>query len=284
MASTTFWLTALAVGIFLIELMKGRHRGIHRPQDAWIIVTSIAGGTLLRPVLALVTGTAISVLMPAYQGILAGTPFVPALIAIFLIAEFFQYIIHRAAHNSKRHKFLYGMHRTHHSAPYVNVTLTYRSNLFWAFVHSYTWVMAVAFYLGLAGPALAFFVIMMAWNALTHSDWRWDDAVIAHIPYGRRIIDALEWLVITPRIHHTHHGFGKDGQAYRNFCTVLSIYDRMFGTLHIPEGRPYRYGLPGGEHHWLRQILFPLLPLGEAKRRRPSPATESETLSVGRDI
>lgn len=277
--SSTAWLFALVACIFFVELALGRHKGIHRSQDVMIILMSQVGGVLLRPVLAFATGGAMGILIPAFQGALASVPFAFALVAIFLVAEFFQYVIHRAAHDSRRHKLLYGMHRTHHSAPYVNVTLTYRSNLFWPFVHSYTWVMAVAVYLGLAGPAAVFFVTMMAWNALTHSDWRWDDAVINRVPQGRRIVEMLEWVVITPRIHHTHHGYGKDGQPYRNFCTVLSIYDRLFGTLHIPEGRPYRYGLPGGEHHWLRQALFPLLPLGEAKRRRPPVAAHDRVAS-----
>ena len=81
------------------------------------------------------------------------------------------------------------------------------------------------------------------------------------------MVTAAEWILVTPRIHHTHHGYGRDGKAYRNFCTMLSFYDRLFGTLHIPEGRPWRYGLPGGEHVWWRQLLFPLVPLGESRKR-----------------
>ena len=143
----------------------------------------------------------------------------------------------------------------------------WRTNLIWPLVHAYTWVTAAGFYLGMTGATTVFYLTIMAWNVLTHSDWRWDDMIIAKLPGGRRLITAAEWIIVTPRIHHTHHGYGRDGKAYRNFCTMLSFYDRLFGTLHVPEGRPWRYGLPGGEHIWWRQLLFPLVPLGESKKR-----------------
>jgi len=266
MSSTYAWLAALYLGIFLIEFVKGYHKGIHRSGDLLLIASFLMGSAMLRPVMAFATAWVIGLALPAYHNSLADMPFALAVVMVFLVAEFFQYVIHRAAHNPKRHKLLYGMHRTHHSAPFVNITIIYRTNVFWQFVHSYTWTMAVGVYLGLAGPVAVFFVIMMAWNALTHSDWRWDDAVIQSVSWGERFIRGLEWIVITPRMHHTHHGYGKDGRTYNNFCTVLSLYDRIFGTLHTPQGRPYRYGLPGGDYHWLRQSLFPLLPLGEARK------------------
>jgi sterol desaturase/sphingolipid hydroxylase (fatty acid hydroxylase superfamily) len=261
-----YWIMVLIIGILLIEIAQGRHKGVHRRHDFYIIGAALVGGQLTRPLLALVTAWAIGAVIPAYQGALAGAPFLPSLLVLLLVAEFCQYWIHRAAHNTRRFPWLYGMHRTHHSAPYVNVTLMYRTNLIWPFVHSYTWVAAIGFYLGLFAPATAFYILIMAWNALTHSDWRWDDAIAAKLPGGTKIVPALELVLVTPRIHHTHHGYGRDGKVYRNFCTFFSFYDRLFGTLHIPEGRPWRYGLPGGEHDWWRQMIYPVVPLGKAKK------------------
>lgn len=265
MSNQAWMLIAVAV-VLLIEVLQGRHRGVHRKQDFKILALSLAGSWALRPLLSLLTASVIGLTLPRWENSLNGAPFWPSLVGILLIAEFCQYWLHRWAHNNLRHSILYGMHRTHHSAPYVNVTLMYRTNLFWVFVHSYTWVTAIAIYLGLAAPAASFFLAITFWNVITHSDWRWDDVIIDRVPGGARLVAAFELLFVTPRIHHTHHGYGKDGKAYRNFCTMISIYDRMFGTLHIPQGRPWRYGLPGGEHHWLRQMIFPLIPLGEAIR------------------
>src|SRR3546814_2479234 len=118
--------------------------------------------------------------------------------------------MHRFAHDSKRHPILYGMHRTHHTAPYVNVTLMYRTNLLWPFIHSYTWIVAVALYLGLAQQAAAFYLTIMAWNALTHSAWRWDDAIISHVPGVARPIRYAERIFVTPRFHHLNPGYSKE--------------------------------------------------------------------------
>lgn len=41
-------------------------------------------------------------------------------------------------------------------------------------------------------------------------------------------------------------------QAKSSFCY------RMFGTLHIPEGRPSRYGVPGEDPHWTEEAFYPL--------------------------
>ena len=207
--------------------------------------------------------------MPAYSGSLAGWSFWIALPGLFLLGELWQYWLHRAAHKTVRHKILSGMHRTHHSAPYVNVTVAFRANLLWALIHPYAWITAIGFYLGQPAAATAFYLTIFVWNTLTHSDWRWDDAIAKRLPGGRRIVDAIELGLVTPRMHHAHHGYGKDGRAYNNFSTMLSIYDRLFGTLYIPEGSPMFYGLPGGEHTWYRQMLFPLVPLGEARKYRP---------------
>lgn len=262
-----YWILLLVAAILFIEIATGRHKGVHRRHDFFMLGSVLVASQGTRIMMAWLTAALIGLALPDHRNALATASFWPSLLGLFLIAEFLQYWIHRLAHDSKRHPILYGMHRTHHTAPYVNVTLMYRTNLLWPFVHSYTWVVAVAIYLGLYAQAAAFYLTIMAWNALTHSDWRWDDAIGTHIPGGARIVRALEWILVTPRLHHVHHGYGKDGANYRNFCTFFSFYDRLFGTLKIPDGRPWRYGLPGGDHHWLRQLLFPLVPLGETKKR-----------------
>lgn len=261
------WVLAAIAAVFVIELVQGRHRGVHRLQDGLLIASSLVGSFALRPVLAIVTAFVIGLILPTWKGTLSWAPILPSFLVLLVTAEFAQYWVHRWAHDSVRHKLLHGMHRTHHTAPYVNVTLLYRSNVFWGVVHPYGWVAALAIYLGQAEAAALFFLTILLWNAITHSDWRWDDAVIVHVPGGMRLVRAFELCFVTPRIHHAHHGYGRDGKAYRNFNTMLTVFDRLFGTLHVPEGRPWRYGVPGGEHHWLRQMLFPLVPLGKAVRR-----------------
>jgi sterol desaturase/sphingolipid hydroxylase (fatty acid hydroxylase superfamily) len=281
------WMIALVIGIFAIEFLSGRHRAIHHRQDHLILATALLGAQVTRPVVAILAAALLALLLPAYQGALAALPFWIAFPALVLIGEFWQYWLHRAAHDSVRHKVLSGMHRTHHSAPYVNITVIFRANLIWAFIHPYAWTTAIAFYLGQPVAATAFYLTIFTWNMLTHTDWRWDDHLARALPGGRGIVRALEWVFITPRMHHAHHGYGKDGRAYTNFSTMISLYDRLFGSLFVPQGRPLFYGLPGGEHVWFRQMLYPLVPLGEARKyraHRKAADVEAERLARRRRV
>lgn len=261
------WVLTVVGIVLVIELVQGRHRGVHRLQDGLLIAASFLASLAMRPLLAILTAFVIGLLLPRWQGVLSWAPTLPSFLVLLVTAEFAQYWVHRLAHDPLRHKLLHGMHRTHHTAPYVNVTLLYRSNVFWSVVHPYGWCAASAIYLGQAEAAGMLLLAVLLWNAITHSDWRWDDAVIAHVPKGSALVQAFELVFVTPRIHHAHHGYGRDGTSYRNFNTMLTVFDRMFGTLHVPQGRPWRYGVPGGEHHWVAQMLYPLLPLGPALRR-----------------
>jgi sterol desaturase/sphingolipid hydroxylase (fatty acid hydroxylase superfamily) len=78
----------------------------------------------------------------------------------------------------------------------------------------------------------------------------------------------LQWIVNGPEAHRWHHA--TDGDAYnKNFATKLAIWDRLFGTAWIPEGRkPKSYGLddvpfPEG---YLAQNLFAFRPMTEEKQ------------------
>ena len=263
------WAFALAGGILLVELLTGRHRGIHHRQDYLVIGSALLASQLTRPLLAVMSSALFALVVPAYKGLLADWPVWLAFVMLLLVGELWQYWLHRAAHNSVRHKILSGMHRTHHSAPYVNVSVMVRVNLAWSLMHPYAWMTAIAFYLGQPLAATAFYLSLFSWNALTHSDWCWDEYISKNMPGGRHVVSVLEHVFITPKMHHAHHGYGKNGRAYNNFSTMISMWDRMFGTLFIPEGRPMFYGLPGGEHEWYRQILYPFIPLGETQTYRP---------------
>ena len=54
-----YWIMVLIIGILLIEIAQGRHKGVHRRHDFYIIGAALVGGQLTRPLLALVTAWAI---------------------------------------------------------------------------------------------------------------------------------------------------------------------------------------------------------------------------------
>lgn len=265
MMTMTHALVIFIISVLLAEILSGRHKNIYSLKDLYItggsfIITRLITG----PLVAFGIAQLLTFALPNQADILRNAPLLISLLGLILFAEGIFYWLHRWSHDRARHPLLYGMHYTHHSAKYINITVMARINVFWPVVQPYGWVSGIAIYLGMIETATVFFTLLLAWNALTHSDFRWDDAIAKKLPAGEKMITVIEWLFITPRLHHTHHGFGRNGKAYRNFCTMLSIYDRLFGTLYIPQGRPEHYGIMGREKTCLEQLLYPL-PTSKAK-------------------
>lgn len=254
------WVAVVTAIILLAEIVAGRHRGVYTRNDWFVNGVCILIGSAVRPLGAVVVALLIGWLMPAGRGVLAGMPFWPAVVAIVLASEFANYWVHRLSHELKGKRagdWLWRMHRTHHTARYVNVLLNFRTSIFWSLVAGLTWAFSLAVYLGLAKPAAVAIALFSFWGIFTHSDFRWDIPVRRSRWLGP-IFRVLEHLFVSPGMHHSHHGFGKDGGNYRNYGVCLAVYDWLFGTLFIPEGRPYRYGLPGTETHWADDAFSPL--------------------------
>lgn len=247
--------------ILVAEIWAGRHRGAYSWQELKVtLLCGAIGVAITRPLSALAAAFLFATIAPGFQHSLEGVPFIYAVIGILLLSEFGFYWAHRLAHESRTTRFswFWGFHRTHHSGKFMNVLLNFRVLPLWSFIVPNTWIWGLSVYLGLGSATAVVIVIATIWNLVTHANFRWDDAIRAHPRWGKPW-RALEHVIVTPGIHHTHHGYGKDGASYRNFGVVLSLYDTLFGTLHIPDGRPFKYGLPGpNEAHWTREVFFPL--------------------------
>jgi sterol desaturase/sphingolipid hydroxylase (fatty acid hydroxylase superfamily) len=275
--SAVGWSFAITGAVFAAEAVAGRHKGIYSRHEVLINVSCISVGLLLRPFGAAILSAIVGAIVPAGKGALAGTPFWPSFITLVLLAEAANYAVHRACHEvkgSRRLDWLWRMHRTHHSARYVNVLLTYRVSPFWGLVGGLPWVATFGFYLGMVDATGAMLAVFMLWGIITHSDFRWDDT-LRNNRYTAPLLWVAEHIVITPGVHHTHHGFGKNGANYRNYGICLAIYDWMFGTLLIPTGRPARYGLPGRQDHWIDDAISPLN-LGSLIERRRGASVAAE--------
>lgn len=258
MHSAMVWVTASAFAVLFIELLAGRHTGVYRKGEIPFVLCGLAIGRFaVAPVASLLVAALWRLVFPAHKDMLAGMPFWLALPLVVLANEFFFYWVHRWSHaTAKRRSLLWMIHRTHHSAPYMNVAVWMRLNLWWYFIIPSAWVMSLFLYLGLYEAVGVGIVLNAAWNIVTHSDFRWDDPIRRHRLFGP-LFRALEHVIVSPGIHHTHHGYGRDGASYRNFGVMLSLWDWVFGTLHIPQGRPLRYGIPGHKAGWMEELLYP---------------------------
>ena len=79
------------------------------------------------------------------------------------------------------------------------------------------------------------------------------------ISAGNSIVSANS--LATPRFHHWHHGIEKEAIDV-NFAIHFPLFDRMFGTYHLPPGQwPAGYGIEGHPvpRSYFRQFLYPFL-------------------------
>lgn len=273
------WVTLGAFVVLLAELATGRHKGAYRRKGEFRLIglNMMLGRFLIGPVVAILIATVWSTVLPRFRGALGEMPLWLALPLVMLAGEFCFYWVHRWAHQgAKTRSWLWMIHRTHHSATYMNVSVWMRLNVFWYFIIPTGWTMGLAIYLGLAEAAGITMALNASWNIITHSHFRWDDAVRSHRLFGP-LFRAAEHVIVSPGVHHTHHGFGRDGASYRNFGVMLSMWDWLFGTLYIPDGRPYRYGLPGHDAHWLEELAYPVVRMGRPKASEAAPASIRET-------
>ncbi len=255
--------------VLLLELLRGAHRGIYSRNDFATLILCIAVARVVtRPFLALAIAFALTALFPAGRGALADIAFLPAYLVLLFACEFTFYWVHRWAHEAKGkpgRDWLWKLHRTHHAGKYMNVLVTLRIHPLWTIFVPTTWILGAAVYFGQEPAAVASLLTVYGWNLVTHAHFRWDDKIRSSPRFGPAF-RTVEKFLVSPGIHHTHHGYGRDGAAYRNYAVTFSFLDRLFGTLHIPEGRPAQYGLPGPTPPWYEEVFFPLF--GRTRGRR----------------
>ena len=118
---------AVAYGI---ELVSGRVFRTKRPlRDALFVLTGmLAQSTLSGLVLATALGLFLAYLLPENAGGLADVPFWIAFPLLWVTIEGMHYWLHRFSHENK---WLWNLHRTHHSAMDLNVGVVFRYNVFW---------------------------------------------------------------------------------------------------------------------------------------------------------
>jgi sterol desaturase/sphingolipid hydroxylase (fatty acid hydroxylase superfamily) len=273
MADVRYVLLATMV-IFVIELITS---GLKRAKwgDFGITVICYAINTsVTRPLGGLLYAFLIASLLPRYAGSLSALPLWIATPLVLLVMEFGFYWMHRWSHEGAREgsplAWIWKIHRTHHSPEYLDVSVTMRQNIFWTFVLPTSLVIGTAVYLGMGEGAALATLIIYSWNLLTHTHYRWDHAFLRS-----KAFRAFQHVIVSPSMHHSHHGYGANGKMYCNYCTMFAFYDWMFGTLYLPDGRPSRYGVPGAPAHWAEQVFYPLFAADRFKTRAPvAPAAD----------
>lgn len=234
---------ALALGEKFLPTISSRGRG-----NGADVVANLSGfvmqGALIPGLAYLISAIVLPRVAPSAEGIL-GLGFIAAFMLCFVGVDLLYYMQHVAFH---RIEALWRLHRCHHACPNLSVWTTARNSLVTHFAIVYLLVNPWLAYLSgsIEGYLLA--------ASVTASLDLWRHTRLAPARYWR----ALEWLLITPRLHHQHHDAEDAG---RNFGANLSLWDRMFGTLRTGGGYPTAYAVRDAPNTW-SQLLHPWSPRG----------------------
>lgn len=260
------WIYIATLVILVLEAVTGQLKGCTRRDFGLTALCFVVNSVVTRPLVGLGMGVLAAWLVPAFAGAGATIPLWQAVLISFVSLEFVFYWVHRWSHEGQKKghwlEWLWKIHRTHHSATEINVTVVQRQNIFWALFSPHIWMVALFTYFGMVSGVAISMVVLYVWNLLTHTHWRFDQALLKYPAFR-----AIMHIVITPSMHHAHHGFGKNGKMYRNYGLCLSVFDWMFGTLFVPDGKPSRYGVPGEQPHWAEEAFYPLNLLTPAQKK-----------------
>ena len=266
---------AVMVTVFALamsaELIAGRIQGAKRTKrDLLFNLASFITQPIISGVLVATAGGALMLaLFPDQANAFADVSPLLAFAIIFPLGELSHYWVHRLAHEWR---WLWKLHRTHHSGMDMNVSLIYRYNLLWPMIVPQTWVGVVAIYLGHIEAFLAAALLTYLVNVFTHLSFRWDLALRERFPRSEPFWKVLERIITLPDAHQAHHAWGAE-QAHPNgnYAVTLFIYDVIFGTAKLPVKRQEKFGLPISPRlHWGEELLWPfvrrpLLPKPEAQ-------------------
>lgn len=225
------FLSTLAV-LLILEHRYRRHAAL-RWKSVLANLALVALSSLLLRLLFFVSALAAS-LWAAAQGFgllnLVVWPTLIEFVMAFLLLDCAVYCQHRLMH---RVPLLWQLHKVHHSDLDVDVSTGVRFHPF-EIVISQLWKIMVVVALGL--PLLAVVVFELALSLFSLF-------VHAKLPLSERMQFSLSRLIVTPSMHQVHHN-REQPDTDRNFSTVLSCWDKLFGSYRSPnESEQITFGL-----------------------------------------
>ena len=134
----------------------------------------------------------------------------------FLLLDAWLYVWHRANHLLP---VLWRFHEVHHLDETLDASTALRFH-FGEVVASSVLRAVVIFLLGVPLASVLLFEIVVAMAAIFHH---------SNLRLPATLERALAWVIVTPSIHWVHH-HAKRADTDSNYATVLSMWDRLFGS------------------------------------------------------
>ncbi len=235
-ARLAVWLVLLVAIFVPLERVAAVHPAPLRRAGwltdlGWYFINSLLPAAIIVvPLAALARGLQGLDPLGLYSAVLS-LPVLAKLALALAVNDFGAYWMHRWQHSNA---LMWRFHAVHHSAPHMDWLVNTRAHPVDMVLVRLAGLIPV-YLLGLASAKVGFdpvvawvTIIGTIWSFFIHANVRWR-------------LGWLERLVSTPAFHHWHHSLGQPRD--RNFAAILPIYDRMFGTLHLPDALPAGYGI-----------------------------------------
>jgi sterol desaturase/sphingolipid hydroxylase (fatty acid hydroxylase superfamily) len=164
----------------------------------------------------------------------------PAKLAVWVLCgDLLNYWIHRAKHHFR---FLWAFHATHHSQEHLTFATFARSHPLEDFAGQLAQVLLMIT-LGANPMVFVLYLVLASLTKLAHTQVPWR--------FG-----PLYRVVVSPVFHSYHHS-REPAHHDRNFSTLFSFWDYLFGTA-VPDDspRPTRYGIAEMRSDSLVDALF----------------------------
>ena len=219
-----FWIAEGYYPLFRHSFKRYRHAGV----NLLFLLTTV----ILNLIFGLVTLAACSYVTSRHLGIInwVSLPAWAIVLTGLLLGDLFsQYIPHYIMHKIK---WMWKFHMIHHSDTHVDVTTGTRH-------HPGEWLVRETF--------MILGVFVMGMPVWLYFLYRSVSALFTHFNHANIIVPEwldkpISWIFVSPNMHKVHHHW-KQPFTDSNYGAVLSIWDRLLGTLKSLDPKSIRYGL-----------------------------------------
>lgn len=181
-------------------------------------------------------------------------------ILAFLLLDFLQYGCHVLMHKAP---LLWRLHAVHHHAEHFEATTAFRFHTLEVMIHGVITLVAVVLLGVHVFDVVIYNAVLLPVSMFHHSNIRLHPRAEA----------VLRWITVTPRMHRVHHSRWQP-ETDSNYAAVLSIWDRLFGTLYADRSPDaISVGLDGFDHTHTRTFKGLLsTPFSDARAELGKPA------------
>ena len=224
-----FWLMESIVPLVRFDYHKPRHAGV----NFFFTLTTILVNFTLAFVLVKTSDWAVAKQVGLLQWV-ALPIWAQAIVGLLLLDLVGAWLAHWTEHQVK---WMWQFHAVHHSDQHVDTTTANRHHpgeSLIRFVFTMLAVLLVGAPMWLVFMYQAFSVLLSQFNH-------------ANIELPRRADHAVNWLIVTPNMHHVHHHYVLP-YSNTNYGNIFSVWDRLFNTYTVRAGKDLVYGLDTHPH------------------------------------